>query len=96
LNSALATENTLPDFGNTFSSSYIGPPKAYLLCHSVCLCVCVWGALCGQICLRAMLATARILVRCPMLVRLKVMTQIKRDALVFQDGVRHGTENSNP
>jgi hypothetical protein len=43
-----------------------------------------------------MLTIAKILVRCPMLVRLKVMTQMKRDALVFQDGVRHGIENSNP
>jgi hypothetical protein len=43
-----------------------------------------------------MLAIAQILVRCPMLAKLKVMTQMKRDALVFQDGVRHGTENSNP
>lgn len=57
----------------------------------------LWGvAVCGQILLRAMLTIAKILVRCPMLVRLKVMTQMKRDALVFQDGVRHGIENSNP
>jgi hypothetical protein len=43
-----------------------------------------------------MLAIAQILVRCPTLVRLKVMTQTKRDALVFQDGIRHGIENANP
>ena len=54
-----------------------------------------WGGLGGQI-LRAMLTIAQILVRCPMLIRLKVMTQMKRDALVFQDGVRHGIENSKP
>jgi hypothetical protein len=43
-----------------------------------------------------MLAITQILAWCPMLVRLKVMTEMKRDALVFQEGVRHGIENSNP
>jgi hypothetical protein len=31
-----------------------------------------------------------------LLIMIKVMTQTNRDALVIQDAVRHGTENSNP